>query len=147
MPISKGQWKGIENTLKCQFHTVRLNCDGYEVSATLRQISDTQLGIAIYVNGELKGKWFGEDCEERRRFFRPVVRSRYRGKRKESLKKLGKRTLKQMGIDPDSKITYYNFYWCSAKSFIKHLIANNKSIEISDKTHYLTMEKIANGCV
>ena len=31
-------------------------------------ISMFRNGIAVYVNGEIRGSWFVQDCEERRRF-------------------------------------------------------------------------------
>jgi len=129
--ITAQEWKEIEEHLKSFYSTVRLNCDGYDVALRLERIDQFKNGILVYVNGELKMKWLGEDCEERRRFLRPVKKSAFSQKQKASLKKMSKRLRQKAGLpDPDASYTYYAPYWTSFRTLKSHLIKNNSTIEL-----------------
>lgn len=129
--MTKQDWAYVEERLKKQFAIVVLDCDGYRLSLTLKQISDMGLAIFTYINGEFKGRWMLEDCEECRRFLYPRVRYVMSAKdRKSWVKDLGKRWLKAHNIDVDKTYTAYLPWWKSFRSLKAHLIKNNTSIEL-----------------
>lgn len=122
-------WNEVEEKLKILFNPVKLAIDGFEVTLVLVRTSQFENSILPYINGILKGEWLVNDCEERRRFYRPVSRSIYSKKEKAAMKKLSKRAQKEMNINPDKKYTYYSPYWSSFRSLKSHLIKNNNVIE------------------
>ncbi|TEB10659.1 hypothetical protein [Pelotomaculum propionicicum] len=125
------EWKEVEKSLENFWSPVSLKCDGYEVTFVLRRISQMKNGIVVFVNGVFELRWLLEDCEERRRFLCPMEIYVYSKKQREGLKKFSKKLRKSVGLpDPDTKHTYYRFYWTSFISLKKHLIKNNKSIEL-----------------
>ncbi len=136
--ITKEDWQEIEQKLKSFYNVVKLNCDGYEISLTLERLDTMKNGIMVYVNGVIKGEWLTEECEERRRFYRPITRSLMSQKQRNNLKKLPKRTqnmlIKELKLD--RTFTYYSFEWTSFNSLKRHLIKNNTNIELirSDKS-------------
>lgn len=125
-------WKEVEERLAMLYSSgVRLRCDGYEVRLILERVSQFRNAIRVYVGGVFRGKWLLEDCEERRRFLRPVKRSLHSRRSKAALRKIPKRVRRQVGLpDPDAKIVCYSFYWTSFKALKAHLIKHNKSIEL-----------------
>lgn len=85
----------------------------------------------IYISGQFQGKWLTEDCEERRRFCQKKTRSLLNAKEKASFRKLSKREQKEFSKE------YHNFeyesfspQWTSFGALKKHLVANNKNIEL-----------------
>ncbi|WP_041720240.1 hypothetical protein [Alkaliphilus metalliredigens] len=123
------EWKKVEVKLESFYTSVKLDCDGYEVTLKLERMGQFKNVIAVYVNGSIKGKWYLEDCEERRRFFKPTTRSMFSQKdKKEAYKKLSKKLLKEM--EERFKYTTYQPYWTSFKSLKSHLIKNNNVIEL-----------------
>ena len=107
---------------------VKLLIDGYEVSLALRQVSQFRNAIVVYVNGEFRGKWLTEDCEERRRFF--PCKKRCLTNTNE-LKKMGIRSKKEIQKYKEmATCNAYSSAWTSFKAMKKHFETNNKSIEI-----------------
>ena len=125
--ITTEDWKDIEGQLKDFYTKVDLLIDGYKVTLMLQRISVTQNAIVPYVNGVVKGKWLTEDCEERRRFLRPVTRSLLSAKKMRELK-LSKKILKE--YKEKMKYTTFSLYWPSFKPLKRHLIRNNQVIEL-----------------
>lgn len=124
-------WKEVEENLKYFYTTVKLKCDGYNITLRLERISQFENGILIYVNGKMDFKWIGEDCEERRRFMQPVKKSLFSQKQKASLKKISKRLRQKSGLpEPNVSYTCYRPYWKSFRSLKSHLVKNNNSIEL-----------------
>lgn len=124
-------WKEAEKCLHSLYSFVKLKCDGYEVTLALRTISQFKNAILVYVNGVMKGEWMTKDCEERRRFFRPVAKSIYSQKQKAALKKISKKLRKKYGLaDPEAKYTSYYPYWTSFRALKGHLIKHNRDIEL-----------------
>ena len=74
MAITKEQWSDIERELSYANGTVTLVCDAYRVNVLVVPVDTLQYGIMVYVNGKFEGRWLIEDCEERRRFMRPLER-------------------------------------------------------------------------
>lgn len=126
--MTADQWKKVEEKLKHIYGNVKLKCDGYEVSLALRQVSQFRNAIVVYINGEFRGKWLNEDCEERRRFFSCKKRC---ATNTNELKKLGVRSKKE--IQKYKEMATYNEYasgWTNFKAMKKHFETNNKSIEL-----------------
>lgn len=132
--MTSQDWKEVEECLKSFYSSVQLNCDGYEITLRLERIDQFKNVIVVYVNGEWKGKWSIEDCEERRRFFRPVKKSTFSQKQKAALKKMSKRLRQKYGYpDPDASYTYYAPYWTSFRALKSHLIKKNSTIKLISK--------------
>ena len=123
------QWKQVDGKLQSVLSPiVKLLIDGYEVSLALRQVSQFRNAIVVYVNGEFRGKWLTEDCEERRRFF--PCKKRCLTNTNE-LKKMGIRSKKEIQKFKEMAIcNAYSSAWTNFKAMKKHFETNNKSIEI-----------------
>lgn len=132
MPITKEQWVQIECELSHAYGSVKLKCDGYEVSLQVSRVDTLKYGIMVYVNGYFHGKWIVEDCEERRRFLRPIECFLWNAKMRADLLKIygGKRAPKKEVERINQKIASYISYWTSVKSLRRHLEKNNRELEV-----------------
>jgi hypothetical protein len=129
MAMTKEDWNKVECLFSVRYGIVKLNCDGYKITLSVETIGKLQLAIVVYVNGTLKGKWMSEDCEERRKFYQKTEKFMYGKKLRTDMRKLCKK--KEYIKDGwDQKQQRYNFYWKSFSSLKKHLIANNKEIQL-----------------
>jgi len=128
--LTTQDWKEVKENPKLFYSNVRLKCDGYEVTLVLGRIAQFENAILVYVNGEMRGKWLTEDCQERRRFMQPVKKSLYSQKQKAAMKKMSKKFRTKYDIDPDKAYTYYRPHWKSFNSLKRHLIKHNESIEL-----------------
>lgn len=135
--MTRDEWQQVERALTVPYGAAKLRIDGYELALCVQQVKPLKYAITPYVNGEFKGAWLLHDCEERRRFFRPVRSRLWSPKLRASLKKVRKATLKEMSIDPDTFGTYYVWEWPSFGALKRHLIANNQSIELASVDHRL----------
>ena len=125
--MTKEDWDKVDKSMQSPYGRSELLCDGYLVTIDTR-ICDRRLQSMIYVNGHWKGAWQLEDCEERRRFFRPVRRLVWKPS---ILKGASKKTLKSMGIDPKETRLSYSPMWTSFRPLKAHFIKNNTSIELA----------------
>lgn len=67
--MDKKDWEKAKERLMLPFGSVKLIADGYAVTLQKVPVKDMfHNAIAVFINGEFKGKWLLEDCEERRRF-------------------------------------------------------------------------------
>lgn len=120
-------WQQIEKKLVYIGDHVELRCDGYKLDIRLLPSGSYKNVLIVYVNGEVKGKWLFESCEEQRRFLRTRTKNVYTAKQLEARKKIyTKRELKAMAAE---KITYYDYIWTSFKPLKNHLIKHNEVIE------------------
>lgn len=126
--LTNEQWKKIEEELLLLPSCVKLLIDGYRVTILFTRITKTKNGYRVYVNGQFKGKWLVEDCEERRRFMRPIKSYVYPAKVRN--KKMSKKMREAINID--KTYTYFHYEWPSFKTLKNHLIKNNENIEIVD---------------
>ena len=125
------EWSEVEERLKSLYDTVKLKCDGYNVTLRLTRVGAYELGIVVWVNGQITMKWMTEDCEESRRFLRRRYKYVYSQKgRMQAKKRSVKALLKKEGIDPEKKYTYYDPMWKSFRALKKQLIAENEVIEL-----------------
>ena len=126
--MTKEDWAYVEETVKRPYKIVKLNCDGYILSLRLRRVDVYKLAICVRVNGELSVDWIVNDCEERRRFFRKTQGSILSASGMKIFRKLSKK--KQEEWRGSYFYDIYLPYWTSFRSLKKHLIENNKSIEL-----------------
>lgn len=115
--LSEEQWEKVE----WEPRTVLL-IDGYKVTIRLER-NKMRFYYFIYVNGDLK--FYLEDYEERRRFCQRHQHFMFSGKNRE---KVTKTQIKKWHLD--KKIDHYTPYWSSFAPLKRHLIKNNKSIEL-----------------
>ncbi|BFH10861.1 hypothetical protein WJ0W_005967 [Paenibacillus melissococcoides] len=123
-------WKTVEKNLRHLHYPVELNCDGYPVTLVLERVTPFKNGIAVYIDGTVKGSWIIDDCEERRRFMRPITKQLFTRKQLESAKKVSKKYYRDAAAQ---KYTYHDHRWYSFGSLKRHLIKNNEVIEITSR--------------
>lgn len=127
------EWKKVEQALDLPYGRAELLIDGYEVVLTVVQIK-RRLEILLYINGWHRGEWLTKDCEERRRFMRPVKYPAWTASQKAKLTKgFTKKQLKVFMPDLDKVLICYHPYWPSFGPLKRHLIAHNKSIELKQE--------------
>lgn len=120
--MTKQDWIEAEKQVGLFSH-LELNCDGYKLTiCEARQ--KNKIVILFYVNDYFKGEWYNE-CEERRRFFRPFKNKIYKSKKEESL---FRKWAKRDGKEFISHLECYSWHWNSFKAFKNHLIKHNKEI-------------------
>lgn len=128
MTMTKEDWNFVEARCSHPYGRVKMNCDGFVLDLAVQSIGKLKYAIIPYVNGYIKGKWILEDCEERRRFLRPVTRPKLSKRMQsieEQLARLGKRPSRQ-----DVKITGWMLHWPSFGPLRRHLIRNNTDISL-----------------
>jgi hypothetical protein len=131
MSLTKDQWESIENSLSMPWGVVKLDVDGYKVNLHVKQVTPLKFEICPYVNGEFKGSWLSGNCEESKRFMRPVQLAVFKPAEKRNLLKgVSKKTAKEYFGDLDRKFTVYQWGWASFGALRRHLILNNTVIEL-----------------
>lgn len=135
--LTKEQWATVKTQLGHPWGRAGLMIDGYRITLEVRRVSATAIRyeIAVFVNGSIKGEYLMNDCEERRRFYRPIVKKYHSKKERESLLKIGRKTLQRWAkenklFDPDATYTIYGPSWGTFDPLRRHLEANNDSIEL-----------------
>lgn len=131
--MTKEQWQEVEKSLMHLYEPVKLICDGYNLTLRLTR-NKMQLVIAFYVNGRMTPEWMDQDCEERRRFFRPAKHSVWTASQKAQIAKMSKKQLKRLNIDPGKHVVFHYPWWTSFKSLKAHLVKFNTSIELAPET-------------
>lgn len=124
--MTKEEWEYAEKRLYNTYSRLQLKVDDYDVSIVVEPLKPLKNVLVVYVNGEWKGKWLSEDCEERRRFYQKHtgnILSRKEQKRLAREKKAVRETVGKTTYD------WYSPYWTSFRSLKSHLLKNNKSIE------------------
>jgi hypothetical protein len=128
--MTRDDWSAIEESLSHAYGSAKVRVDGFEVSFQVLQ-DKMRLVIAVYVNGWMKGEWLINKTEEATRFCRPCVFALWSPSSKKKLTSgLRKSDIKQIFPDLDKKGTYYLSHWLSFGALKRHLIKNNKSIEL-----------------
>ena len=130
MAMTNEDWKYVETKLAHIMGKAVLNCDGHKLTLELMQVGTFQNKIVFYVDGWMRGEWLLKDCEERRRFFRPVKSNVWSKRQKLKLNKIGKSMLKRFNIDLAATSTHYESFWANFKALKKHLIQNNEDITL-----------------
>ncbi|MEA4825057.1 MAG: hypothetical protein VB130_00250 [Clostridium sp.] len=128
--MTKEEWVKVEKALQSLYSIVELKIDGYKVALKLERLDTYKNAIAVYINGEFKGKWLIEECEERRRFLRKREKSLITPKQRKDLNKLPKKFRKEHEEWFNRSYVYYEPWWNSFNSLKRHLISENESIEL-----------------
>jgi hypothetical protein len=130
MAMSEKDWDDVKNALKDLYNSVVLDCDGFRLRLHLGRIDTYRNAIMVFVDDWFRGEWLLNDCEQRRRFLRPVKISAHSKGYRQKIKKLSARELKILGIDPHKAITVYDYKWPSFPALRRHLERNNQSITL-----------------
>lgn len=130
--LTTEQWKRVESALGYAHGHVELEVDGFDVGLRVSYAGALKLAIVAYVNGEFKGKWLTEDCEERRRFMRAqTVRVYSPARVRRITAKMGKRHGRKFADELLSEtLTAYCWDWPSFGPLKRHLIKHNASIRL-----------------
>lgn len=125
--MDKADWNKVREELSVLFGKVELECDGYKVVLFKECYSENKLCISVYIDGQIKGKWLTDDCEERRRFARCSIR-KLRLPKGFNRKNWTKKELKAL----DEHRTYhsYSFCWFNFDEMRRHFEKNNKEIKL-----------------
>ena len=136
--MTKDEWSKIELQLSYPYAGMaHLLVDGYALTLQVQQIKPLKFIIAVFVNGYCKGEWMKGEADEAKRFCRPVKRAVFSpAKKKAFLKGMTKSEIKRSRefLDLDKTFTFWNLYWTSFGPLKRHLIANNKVIELVQPT-------------
>lgn len=138
--MKKEDWIEVERELRHEGGMVRLQCDQYELLLVNCQVKPMRLGFMFYVNDTFSGQWLMEDCEERRRFFRPVKLHLWNENERKWFRKFSKKALRAAEVDPDVKSTSYSYYWTSFAALKRHLMLHNREISRIGEAHGLGAE-------
>lgn len=87
-------------------------------------------GIAVYVNGEIRGSWFVQDCEERRRFIPQKETSLMSRKQIAAYNKMPKKDRGLLKKFREKTFTAYQTHWTNWQALVKHFEANNADIRL-----------------
>jgi hypothetical protein len=129
--LTREQIIAIEDELAVPYGMVRLMCDGYRVDIHVSQVKPLKYELMVYVNGEWKGSWVKGDCEEAKRFMRPMHRHKYTTEFRTGMTKVyGVRRVRKEIPDLDAKVTHYSPTWSSAKPMLRHFAKTCGDIQL-----------------
>ena len=109
--MKKEDWEKAKSRLRAPLGQVDLLCDGYSVTLVNECISMFRNGIAVYVNGEIRGSWFVQDCEERRRFIPQKETSLMTRKQIAAYNKMPKKDRGPLKKFREKTFTAYQTHW------------------------------------
>lgn len=132
MAITKEDWQKIEKCLTAPYGRAVLQCDQYQLTLVVVLVAPLRSGITFYVDGYFRGKWTIEDCEERRRFFRPITKHIWDSKFRAEMTRLygGKRAPKKEVERINQKLTTFSSYWNNFTALRRHLQKTNINIDL-----------------
>lgn len=129
--MTRDEWNAVRERLSGSFGRVDLVVDGYQLQLTVQRVGPLKYEILPYVNGKFDGSWIVQRTDECIRFMCPKTISLYsRADKARITKGLTKRQVKEWFPTLDKTSTYYLWGWKSFNSLKRHLLANNKSIEL-----------------
>jgi hypothetical protein len=128
---TKEQWAELERKMSHAYGAAHLMVDGYKLPLQVTKDKGLSYTIIWYVNGKFKGAWLSKDSEEGRRFARPISTANYKPIQIQKYEKIfGKKGAEKLFPKLHEKSIYYQWSWPSFKPLMRHLMANNKSIDI-----------------
>ena len=119
--MKKEDWEKAKSRLRAPLGQVDLLCDGYSVTLVNECISMFRNGIAVYVNDEIRGSWFVQDCEERRRFIPQKETSLMTRKQIAAYNKMPKKDRGPLKKFREETFTAYQTHWTNWQALVKHL--------------------------
>lgn len=130
--MNKSEWESVQKAIESPGGQAKLLVDGYEVDLILLPVSAYKKEIAVYVNGYIRTEWSlgktPEGEEIRKRFYCEHKKSMIKKPHEKMTRK------EQQAFEQAKKEHTYNYYlpyWSSFGSLKRHLVKNNKNIEIS----------------
>lgn len=124
--MTRDECMAVERRLVYPGARVELRCDAYSVLLEVQR-ERMRMFVVVYVDGFLKGEWLLKDCEERRRFMRPVT-IRPKPYTPRQVRLLGKKWCDESRAKYTG--TYYAWDWKSVRSLLRHLHKHNSSVEL-----------------
>ena len=131
--MTREEWESVKNALNSLYSTVKLDCDGYELTLRLERLENMKLSITTYINGTFRLEWMDNNkpCEEQRRFLcKKTKRKKYYNDKLPEWKRLPKKVQKEIMESCTHEYVSYWPYWKSFSALKKHLIANNREIKL-----------------
>lgn len=131
--MTKKNWEKAKEQLMrpWPYGHVHLEADGYDITLEMQPVNDMfHKGILVYINGQFKGRWLTQDCEERRRFMPQRERPCMSPKQIARYNKLPKHVQKELKELREQTYTEYSTHWRSWVPLVKHFEANNKEIRL-----------------
>jgi len=129
--MTKEEWGKVEKALSGTYGYAKLQVDGRAVLFQRQLVSNNQLGIVTFIDGEFKGAWISAKEERpKQKFLRRVERFSWPSKTRAELKKWPKKMLKKSGYDPDEKYHFFSPIWPNATALRRHYLKTFASIEL-----------------
>lgn len=138
MTPTKDQWADIERELSSVFGYANLVCDGYQIHLKIERIAKNSIkyGVAIYVDGLIRGDWMLGKKEEALKFYREEKRYVWNAKMRAALLQISKRGVldkadrDQYARDAKATTSLWSPYWPTAKALCRHLRTTCTAIEV-----------------
>jgi len=131
MKLTKDQRAELESKLSLPWGSVRLICDGREITLQVRREKALSYRVITFIDGFFKYEWCDVKAgHPESRFLRKSVRQLYSAKDKAAFEKVfGKRAAK---ADKHLNATFTMLHpdWSSGKAVINHLCKVCESVEV-----------------
>ncbi len=122
MTISEEEWKQVATALACLYSKVEFKIGDVTVTYVLEQHTVFSNVISTYINGEFDWDWCSKKkSHPAQRFLNTKWSYVYDASFRKKTKKLSKKRLKALGVDPWEKIEIFSPYWTSISSLIRNL--------------------------
>ncbi|WP_199033327.1 hypothetical protein [Ralstonia sp. ASV6] len=142
--LTREQIIAIEYELASPYGMVQLKCDGYTVDLRVEREKPLKYILCVYVNGIRDMGWVKGDCEEAKRFCRPIVRPFYSAQQKAKLvRTFGKRRAAEHFPRLNESHTSYLPFWPSAKTMLRHFGKTCVEVEVLSLGYPSPIEKAA----
>ncbi len=121
--ITKEQWITIKKELQGFRPIVKFSLGEDKVDIERVIFSENKTGLAVFINGSIKGSWFSPDSAEYNPLveilWRKRVMHRYSPSQKKKLTKgISKRQIKEWFPDLDKKTLYYDMKFNTAGTLV-----------------------------
>ncbi|MCL1618357.1 hypothetical protein [Ralstonia pseudosolanacearum] len=134
----------IEYELASPYGMVKLKCDGYTVDIRVEREKPLKYILGVYINGVRNMSWVKGDCEEAKRFCRPIVRPFYSAQEKAKLiRSFGKRRAAEYFPKLNESHTSYMPFWPSAKTMLRHFSKTCVDLEVVNLGYPASTEQAA----
>ncbi len=129
--LTKEEWEQVAKALSGYTGAVALVVDGRKVSFARGLVKKNQLGIMTYIDGTFEGAWLShKEPTPETAFLKVISKFVWKESARSKFKKMSKRQLKQLDIDPDEKHYGRTPIWASASQIRRHYEKTFNSIEL-----------------
>ena len=126
--LTAEQWQAVEKLATSLYTHASLLVDGYRLDLQLVPDGPYKNIIFVYMDGKIDWGKLTKDCDERRRFCRPVTKYLLPAKPPKSWKPKEWQRRRR-----ETAFTAYYPWWTSFDPLKRHLVKNNHDIEIVEK--------------